>query len=169
MKKNIIIFALIGMFLLNFVNPQPPLQTSENGLEIQTSYAEKYPLGKDMNIYAHVRDRETGNLIETDELNCSFHVYSHLKGGEPILIIEEMTPYGVGFEYNINGSYFNEKGEYSILIFCNSVTKGGFFQYTFNIEHFPEGILSLNLNETSHLVGLIIIFFFIIAFMEDKT
>jgi len=158
MKAFLLLFILLVPLL---VVAQPPHQQNHAGLLLQVSYEGYHKVGTDKYVHTHVYDRETSIILDPSDLDCFYHVYSYNLGGEHIIDNGVLSPEGVGLEDTIDGSYFNEIGYYSILMWCELTdeTEGGFYQYTFevnNIGYERENSFYLML-----FLGLFIIFGFL--------
>ena len=170
-KKGILLVSLIiaiFIFTMVLVSAQQgqPFQQSEQEtgfLIIETGFPTSHKMNEDYYIHAHVYNGTNGLLV-TSGIDCNYHFYNHqIKGGEHI-DIGILTQYGSGYYNNTDGSLLNETGEYSVLIWCNSTTEGGFTKYAFDVTYSGlylkegQGVLYVSL-------FLILIFFFAITLL----
>ena len=159
MGKRLLVLFLIA-FCLGFVSGQPPFQQSptESGyLIIETGYPSSHKINEDYYIHTHVYNGTTSLLVKSG-ISCYYHFYNHnLKGGEHI-DTGILTLYGDGYYNYTSGNLINETGEYSVLIWCNSSTEGGFFKYTFDAVYTGKTINSAQ-------AILYSAFFFILVFV----
>lgn len=161
--KKILLFGFIFIMMFSLVLAQPPFQSLDSKLTLETVLIQEHPINTEFYLHTHVYDSETG-LILSDSLNCSYHLYSeninwqHLDEGS-------LSPYGVGYYSTINKTNFNQTGKYAILLWCEQESDfktGGFIQY--NFEVFDKGsIFEFNSTTLYFIIGLII-FLLIISF-----
>jgi hypothetical protein len=140
--RTIFMLLFVGIFLISFVNAQPPGQQSsiEKGLVVESAFSEIHKQGNPLYVHAHVFNSSNGVPLYSSVatyVGCHYHAYSHNLGGEHIITNGVMTSYGVGWNGSIAGNYFNETGRYSVLIWCNSTADGGFLEYSFDVT--PSG------------------------------
>jgi len=113
-------------------------------------------------VHIHVFNTVTGLIVNTSNYDCFYHLYSHNNGREHIITDGTLTPYGTGYQDYINESYFIEEDIFTVLIWCNGDTQGGFTEYSFKtlpqIDSYGEVRLwSCPVTTQSYLIiGLII-------------
>lgn len=163
LKLNAVFILLI--LSLTLVSCAPPFIQSNTlpGLTIETSYADAHKLGDSLYIHAHVYNATNG-LLKTTGTNCDYHVYNHNLEGDQHIDKGILSLYGMGFYNNTNGTLFNETGEYSVLIWCNSSDVGGFFRYTFEVT--PTGTLLEVSDSVLYLVFLAILFIIMLGLFK---
>lgn len=167
-------FLFLLVFTISFSLAQPPFQQTsvEVGLVVQTTYTDYHMLGQDYEVHTHVYNATTGLIVNTALVNCSFHAYDNANGSYHILKVTNMDKYGVGYNYTMNGSYFNEIGSYSIMTWCYSATEGGFFQYTFDVieDSAPLQPEKTNIYLFISLMPLVLtVIFFFFGYMNFKV
>lgn len=136
-KFKFLFFTFLFIFLVGtpFISAQPPFQQSEvqeGFLIIETAYPTSHKVNEDFYVHAHVYNGTSGVLI-TDNINCFYHFYNHQLSGDTHIDTGILTQYGDGYRNETDGNLLDEVGEYSLLIWCNSTTEGGFFEYTFDV------------------------------------
>ncbi len=143
-KRNklyvILAIGLIAMFtVMGLVSGQPPFQQSPTdiGLILEVPATEFHKQSTDLILHVHVYNSSNGLLFPTSSTSCYAHVYSYTLGGVQILSNITLVPDSIEFEYTIPGQYFSEVGVYTNMIWCNSSTNGGFFQYSYDVT--PSG------------------------------
>lgn len=165
MKTKIVVsFALLFLFinLLN-ITAQPPFQDLSATLKIESNYNNYHKVNEPLIIHTHVYDSITGIAYPVGDLNMTIHLYSHNLGGDLIYEVQAINNTYWNTETIIDGSYFNETGQYSISINADSLTevKGGYSLYHFIVTTYGE---ETN-NPTLILQLTIILFFFSLMFM----
>jgi hypothetical protein len=168
-KRVTILISLMiafSLLFLSFVSAQPPFQQSPTDpgfLVLETSYPTSHNMNEDYYIHTHVYNGTNGLLI-TSGIDCNYHFYNHqLKGGEHI-DTGILSQYGSGYQNYTDGSLLNQTGEYSVLLWCNSTTEGGFFKYTFDVTYSGDAI-SEGQGMLYVSFFLILIFFFVITLL----
>jgi len=156
MNKHFILFLFLTIIVMGLASAQPPGQQSsiEKGLVVESAFSEIHKQGNPLYVHAHVFNSSNGVPLYSSVatyVGCHYHAYSHNLGGEHIVTNGVMTSYGVGWNGSIAGNYFNETGRYSVLIWCNSTTDGGFLEYSFDV--IPSG----NKNSIYLLIFMIVI------------
>jgi len=139
-KKVTYILLIVAIILISLsfvVSAQPPFQQSPQDagyLIIETGWPEYHKIGEDLYIHTHVHNGTDG-LQVTSDISCFYHTYNHqIKGGEHI-DTGILTQYGAGYYNYTDGGLLNVTGQYSVLIWCNSTTEGGFSKYTFEVTY----------------------------------
>ena len=168
MSRANISLVLVALFLvlfsLTFTSAQQgqPFQQSEQEtgfLIIETGFPTSHKMNEDYYIHAHVYNGTNGLLV-TSGIDCNYHFYNHqIKGGEHI-DIGILTQYGSGYYNNTDGSLLNETGEYSVLIWCNSTTEGGFTKYAFDVT--PTGLTIQDGTSGIYIAMLFVLIIFLI-------
>lgn len=167
MKLGILIAVIL---LLPLAYAVPPFQQNipTNGLIVETAYPEYHKQSTSLYLHAHVYNASNGILIPTASTSCYSHAYSHSQGSAHILSNITMSAYGVGFNASIPASYFTDSGQYSVIIWCNTSSMGGFLKYTFEVTPSGDGLDEAQASSVylpMGIVALLTMFFFGLSFM----
>ncbi len=126
--SKIFILGFIFLFLITFVNAQPPFQiqpTFIQGYFIEIPDQEVLKLNKDYTFFFHVFNLSSGVPLGNLSVNCEFNL--HNKSSTNIfsdlnLSFDEQT---TAFFVEIKGGNFSSKGTYTYVTHCNSENFGG--------------------------------------------
>jgi len=133
--KKILIFLLLGIFLINFVCPiQTVIENNlnfENGYTIVASGRIYIHQGQSYTINFFVYNRSNGATINNSLVNCTFYMTNST--GD--LINSNKTNYNEYWFYQIDSSNFSQMGEYNYGISCIHHTKiyGGAYVGEFEV------------------------------------
>jgi len=142
MKTKIVVFFSLFFIFINLlsINAQPPFQDLSVTLKIESNYNDYHKVNEPLLIHVHVYDSVTGIAYPAGDVNMTIHLYSHDLGGELIYETQAINNTYWTTETIIDGSYFNETGQYSISINADSLTevKGGYSLYHFIVTTYGE-------------------------------
>ena len=118
MKTKIVVFFSLFFIFINLlsINAQPPFQDLSVTLKIESNYNDYHKVNEPLLIHVHVYDSVTGIAYPAGDVNMTIHLYSHDLGGELIYETQAINNTYWTTETIIDGSYFNETGQYSISI-----------------------------------------------------
>lgn len=127
-KRVILLFVLMfSVFLISFINAQPPFQTSDTGLIIQYPQIDVIKQNHDFRFNIHVYF-STNGTIPSGAVNCTFDLYNS-SGQHQIEDVQLITS-GSDNYIDVNGVNFTEFNYYTYLIDCNN-SVGGFASASF--------------------------------------
>jgi hypothetical protein len=158
-KKNILIFGIFMLFLMNFISAAPPVTTVQQfteGYVIEdTPQLNLYKL-TDFEVNFFVYNLSNGLLIDNTATECKYYLSNNT--GEILHYTD--VPYSEVGDYGhwavtIKGDNFSYSGEYFYGIKCNSSTFGGAEIGTYYIS--PNG--------HEFTVQKAILFFFILSLL----
>ena len=166
-----VFFLLLLLAMPVLVVAQPPGQVSQQtGLDIATAYPSTHKLGDDFSVQVHIYDSTNGLLVNTG-LSCSYHLYNHMIPDNQHISIGSLSQYGAGYNATVSGSLFNVTGSYATLIWCNSSTVGGWFEYEFQVttDGLPKNAEPSGLFSVIALIPLLFAFLMLFgAFSMDE-
>lgn len=178
MKKLFLIsLALIFLLSLNIISaaPKPAVSTSQSTLEIITPEWNYIKQGGDIDFYFHVYNQTKYKTNLTT--NCSFHLYEENSEGEHIYILNPVTKFvgGRDFEVSINGGNFSRIGDYCYLLECQSLNEVVGLEKCFEVTKTGDIlggdliIIFINLLFIISVIGLISTFVLTIAKLATYT
>jgi len=159
MKKTIIYLFLI-LVLCSFCYAAPPLstvQTSTQGLTIESSGLLELDINNPVTFHFHIFDNNNSKYLDNTTTNCYLHTYNQSSHIEQLNLSFENT---FDFEAPLNTSLYRENMTYSFIVQCNTSTYGGFLAHRFSFvsNQYLAEEFSIDTFEDSTTVISIILF-----------
>lgn len=136
--NKINIYILLLLLLVGGVFAIPAVDNFAGGLTLELNDYPFHPINEDYFLHTHLYVTDTGVVTNSTESECFYHLYSENVNWEHLIFNGSMGVYGIGFSDTINGSYFNETGDYSFLIWCDEpvepqAKQGGYEKFYFTV------------------------------------
>ena len=173
MKLNkILIIVMMFVMLALTVFGQPPFTEQsvinlDSPLFIETLEIQEHDLNTPFYLHTHLYSKTSGLIKDpvADNISCDYHLYSENINWEH-LTTGNLTSYGAGMFTNINETYFNESGEYAILLWCEcngcisdrpEDLVGGFTRFSFFVGEAEEDLSFKDMFYPALIISLILI------------
>ena len=140
MKKTIIIFIFVLVFLASIVLAAPPVTQSfvgDIGLQLENPLVSFVQQGRDVAAHLHVYNKSNGFAMNNDTTSCFLHIYNET-GHEFFSELYTWASVENEWELNITGGNFSFLGEYGFLAQCNTSSVGGFVRGKFQVTESGE-------------------------------
>lgn len=171
--KNVFFCFLFIFIFSSFVFAQPPFQSQslDSTLTLETIQFPYHPIGQDYYLHTHVHSTTNGLLknSSSSNLSCNYHLYAEHVGWNH-LSVGNLSPYGVGMQTTINGSYFETPGSYAIMMWCQcegciednpEKIVGGFVRYFFSVTDITFQPYRTDFSMFSLILGIISLILFL--------
>ena len=136
-----ILFLISMSFVLAAPTP-PPFQQTEStiGLALESPIITMIKINTPFKFKVHAYNSSSGVSINNTKLTCEIHLYGQKDNGAHIVEAKMTIDTGnsLDMEYQLSSTDLNEAGQYAVLFYCNTTTKGGFLEYNFDVT--PSGI-----------------------------
>jgi len=167
MKKRegifLLVIVLVIVLLGSFVSAKPPIITEfigDRNLVIEANVLEYYKINEGASIFIHVFNKSDGVMLDNTTVNCNVELTDH----NGTLILDGVPTFNNHhWIMTRDASVVTERGQYAVLIHCNSSSTDGYKTFFFQANGFGEGLEVAHSIKFNMAMGFLLIFFILLV------
>jgi len=158
-KKLLLFFGMFLLIVIPFVSAVPPITTEfigDNNLVVEANVFEYYKINEGASVFIHVFNKSNGVMLDDTEVDCNVE----LTGSNGSLILVGVPTFEDDHWVMTRPSTaVTERGDYALIIHCNSTNLDGYKTFFFEANQFGDGLTVAHSIKFNSAMFFMLVFF----------